>query len=919
MNRETILTIAKSAIIVLILLAFVFALRAPAHDLNLLPNDIKDQYVDDSGLPYFSEMDSYYNLRLTEDYIDHGYVGDLKVNGTEVDMHRYAPDGNNISYELGIVYVTSFLYDVANMFGDYSVREVAFWTGAIIASLAVIPAFIFARRLTNTYGAIAATLIIVLAPNYFAHTFPGFFDTDMFYYIFSLFFIFFFVESMRADNIVLKVVYAVLSIISIGLFSISWTGYIFYVGLMGIFVIVYLIVSYLFNSGDSTQSEYPSKLQWFIHQKEFLSIVLIGVIAFIGLAVFQGIDGVLGIFGRLLSLLSLQSSSTVIGGFPNVLVSVAEMQLPALIGGDIAVAFLATTGGVVNGIGGISILFAGLYVLYVFVSKILKIRKSTVPKSKVKGKPSKADRVSASKRIDDNRKFKFSLGNLDSFGRTPDEIENNKRLTILYGTLFVVWTLVTALAVTRGSRFITTIVLPFGLMAGIFTGYATDYVLNKVKKDTLLAAIVVGCGFLTAFPLIMISTMYAVVAFVIILAIGLGSIYAVKQDKAADYKNVPVKKIIAVALVILALVSPTICGAYVTANNVVPGTNDAMWNAMVWVNENSENNTVITSWWDFGYLFEIAADRQVTFDGGSQSGQRAFWLGQAMTTSDLELSAGIFRMLDSSGERAVDALYNITGDYGKTTDILLEILPMTPENATNTLVSKYGLTQAQAKEIVNYTHPENPRPVIFIASSDMLSKASWWSYFGAWNFTNQSSEHYTYYVPTKQISVAPNSVGKLEMIKDSNVVFNVVIQRGSGNNSTTGYTEALLVKDNSSITINGTPYNPLNISHIIVIENGRVMKNESVGDVPNANYTLFLMGENDTDNKSIVYTPILIDNKLVNSMFTQLYLLGGPNQDIFELVHMENGVSVWKIHFENTVAGGGSSTSSSTNSSSTSK
>ena len=243
MNKQTTITVAKSVIIILILLAVVFALRAPAADLNILPNEIKGDYVDSSGLPYFSEMDSYYNLRLTEDYVDHGFVGDIdNGDGTYKDMHRYAPDGNIINYELGIVYLTSFLHDMANkFFGSYNIREVAFWTGAIISSLAVIPAFIFARRLTNDYGAIAATLIIALAPNYFAHTFPGFFDTDMFYYIFALFFIFFFVECIRTDNWALKVIYAILSIISIGLFSISWTGYIFYIGLMGIFVVVYLI------------------------------------------------------------------------------------------------------------------------------------------------------------------------------------------------------------------------------------------------------------------------------------------------------------------------------------------------------------------------------------------------------------------------------------------------------------------------------------------------------------------------------------------------------------------------------------------------------------------------------------------------------------------------------------------------------
>ncbi|WP_407378927.1 STT3 domain-containing protein [Methanobrevibacter sp.] len=909
MNRETMITVAKSVVIILILLAVVFALRAPAADLTILPNEIKGDYVDSSGLPYFSEMDSYYNLRLTEDYADHGYVGDLKLDdGSEMDLHRYAPDGNVINYELGIVYITTFFHDMVNQFiGTHTVREVAFWTGAVVASLAVIPAFIFARRLTNDYGAIAATLIIALAPNYFAHTFPGFFDTDMFYYIFSLFFIFFFVECIRTDNIVLKIVYALLSIISIGLFSISWTGYIFYVGLMGIFAVVYLIACFVFNIGDN-QNQYPNKLSWFIHQKEVLSIIILLVIGFIGISFFRGIDGALGIFNSLLSLLSLQSTARVVGGFPNVLISVAEMQMPNLLGAGMGSAFLANSNGVVNGMGGIAVMFAGLTVLYVLISRVLKLRKVTAPKQQqLKSKPSKADRVSASKKIDDGRKFKLSLGELSSFGETQDEITQTKRLTILYACLFVVWTLVTILAVTRGSRFITTIVLPFALMTGIFIGYATDYIKNKLNNDNWLAFVVVLAGALAAYPLTQINLILGIVLFVVIVGLGLASIYAIKSKKSATDKGIPIKKYIAIVAIVLALVSPTVCGAYVTANQVVPGTNDAMWNSMVWINENSDNSTVITSWWDFGYLFEIAADRQVTFDGGSQSGDRAYWLGQAMTTSDLEYSAGVFRMLDSSGTKAQEALYNYTDDYGKSTDILKVILPMTAENATSTLVNTYHLTNEQANTVVNFTHPANPRPVIFVASSDMLQKAGWWSYFGAWNFTNQSSQNYNYYVPSQQVTVEPGSTGKLPLIDDSGLIVNAVIQRGTGNNSTTAYTEALSSYNNSEIIINGTPYNPLNISNIMVIEDGYLVKNESVGNVKDANYTLFLMGEGN------VYTPILIDNKLSNSMFTQLYLLGGANQDVYTMVHMENGVSLWQVNFNNTVAGGGSGSSGTTN------
>ena len=898
MNRETMVTIAKSVVIVLILLAVVFALRAPAADLGGIPADYKAEYVDSSGLPYFSEMDSYYNLRLTEDYVDHGYVGDEKINNTEWDMHRYAPTGEAVSYEMGIVYVTSFLH---NLFGNQTVKETAFWTGAIISALAVVPAFIFSRRLTNDYGAIVATLIIALAPNYFSHTFAGFFDTDMFYYIFALFFVFFFVETIRAKNIVFKILFAVLSILSIGLFSMSWQGYIFYVGLMGLFAVVYLIACYFFNVGDDNQDEYSNKLQWFIRQNELLSIIILGVVGFVGLALFQGIDGVLGIFGSVTGLLSLQSASRTVGGFPNVLISVAEMQMPNLLGGGMTSAFLANTNGVVNGIGGMAILFAGLAVLYVLVSRVLKLRKVKVktPGNTTK-KPPKGKRLSSAKKIDNDFKFNINLGNFE-FG-SSDELLASKRLTVLYTTLFVVWVIITALAVSRGSRFITTIVLPFGLLAGIFVGFATDYIKNKLNDDRWIIAIAVLCGFLAAIPLAQVSVILGILIFIVIVAAALVTVYGIKPVAT---KKVPLKKYVIIIAIVIALVSPTVCGAYVTSTHVVPGTSDAMWNSMTWINENAPEDTVITSWWDFGYLFEIAADRQVPFDGGSQSGERAFWLCQAITTSDLELSAGIFRMLDSSGTLADEALVNYTGDTGKATSILIDILPKTAEDAQSTLTSKYHLTAAQAKDVVQYTHPDKVRPVIFVASSDMLQKAGWWSYFGAWDFKNQSSQNYNYYVPTEQVKVGAGQTGKLALLEDQGMTINAVISRGNGNNTTTGYTEAVYTENGEQIMINDTPYNPLNISNIIVIEDGYLVKNESVGNVKNANFTLFLMGN---DNN---YSPILISNELANSMFTRLYLLGGSGQDIFENVHNENGVMLFNVNFDNTVAGGASGSSSS--------
>lgn len=899
MNNKT-KTIIKSLIIILILLAVVFAIRAPAADLNLIPSDVKGQYVDSSGLPYFSEMDSYYNLRMSEDYVDHGYYGDTMINNSQWDNHRLSPNGMNTTYTPGIGVTTKILYDLFNVFGNFDVKEVAFWTGAIISSLAVIPAYIIVRRITNDYGAIAASLIIALSPNYFSHTFPGFFDTDMFIFIFPLFMVLFFIECIRTDNNKLKILYAVLLAITTAIFAECWDGYVFYLGMLAIFVILYLIANLYFSVRDNDKISFSVKFKEFIKSKEVLTVIGVIILLLVVLMFVDG-QGVTGIFENVMYGFQLQASSTD-SGFPNVMISVAELQVPALTTGGFTGLFLANTGGVINGIGGIVCFLVSLVVLYTYITRFLKLRKTTVKKTS-SGKVPKALRESTSIKSE-RKRFGFSLKEISEFG-SNDEIIKSKKETLLYLTLFLVWVISACVATTQGTRFITLTILPFGLLTGIFVGYAVDYIKTKRIDDKKLVALIIICGILVGYPVASQVNRPAGILFVIIVAVIAAVLYDTK--KPLVYKDIPYKKYLAIFCIFLAIVSPTVCAAYQTTNSVVPGTSDAMWNAMDWINVNEPDDTVIASWWDFGYLFEIAADRQVMFDGGSQGSEgRAYWMGEAMTTDNLELSAGIFRMLGSSGYDPTNAVLSKYTDNnnGTAVEILNRILPQTKSEAKNTLVNTYHISSSDADKVVAYTHPDNPRPVIFVASSDMLQKAGWWTYFGNWKFDNSTPDSYTYYPSSNETKIMPGQTGEVSILEDNDLNITAEISRGNANNTTTGHVRTKFISNNTTANINGSDYNPLMASHLYVVEDNYLLKNESIKGCEDGNYTLYILGYNNT------YSAVLFNNELTDSMFTRLYLFGGNGQDIFTQVHMENGVSLWRVNFNNTVAGGGSGSNS---------
>lgn len=893
MNSERIKTIAKVIAIIIVLISIAFVFRANAYNISAVPEDQKGIFIDDSGLPYFSEMDSYYNLRLTQNYIDNGHFGDILVNESiPWDNHSYGPPGRLASYTPLIAYVTSAFYDIANMFMNADLKEVAFWTGAIFASFSGIPAYILVRRITNDWGGISAALLVSLAPNYFLRTFAGFFDTDMFNVIFPLFAILFFLESIRSKNTKYQIIFAILSVASLAIFSLAWVGYIFYVALIIIFVIIYLILGKLLkmNILESTK-KYPNKLQWFVKQRELFTITLFIVGGFIGLVALNGFDAVLNSITGLVGATQIQALGQISNSYPNVYISVSELQIPNLLYGGINSAFLANSGGVINGIGGMFTFLCALFTLYIFGKRYWDVRK-------IKSKYSSGGKLPKSQRkgsLEERKKSsKISIPVNDAL--------HIKKDSFLYLTFFGTWIILAIIAVAQGTRFIQVVILPFGICAGIFVGIGADYIKSKWKdsdkNDNKLTVLAAGLATLAAYPIIIAvsSTGLLNLNLAVILGIGLVLFILVLFYGLKKVNNL--KRTVVVILLMFAVVSPIVAGAYQASASVVPGTDDAMWKSMEWINVNQSENTIISSWWDYGHMFAISAERRITFDGGSQNTPRAFWIGKALSTTNETLSVGILEMLGTSGDEAFMTLDKYTNDSGKSAEILEKTLGVPKEEAKTIMASQYKLTSSQIDNVIKYSHPDNPEPVILVASSDMIGKSHWWTYFGNWDFKKQNSTGYQYmqFKELGTLAKVSNDVYKATIVnyKDASSRVETIITKGTGSNTTNAevqmvYTNGSIIKDKD-----GKVYNPFTVNRVMIIEEGQIVKNETVNET--GDYFLLVFGSNGT------YYSYVMNKELENAMFTKLFILGGFGQNSFELVKQENGafvVQLWKVKGSN--------------------
>ncbi len=798
MDTKEFLSKSKPVIIIILLFSLSFFLRAEAVNLSVVPDDMKAYYQDQNGLPYFSEMDSYYNFRLTENFIDHGSLGDTVINGTQWDMHSYYPQGRSAEYPPLIVYLTAFVYKFANVFSEVSLVTVAFWMAPFMASLCVIPAYLFVRRITNDFGGITAGILIATALSYFSHTFAGFFDTDMFNILLPLLVVWFFIESIRSDDFKWRSIFVALSVISMLIFSMAWTGWWYAFYLVVGFSILYLLISkYVFGmSTIKPQKDYSSRINWFLDQKALFSLVVFvlasSILMLISMGPSEFANALFGPFG-------FTTIQDAVAGtaYPNVYVSVSELQIPSF-------------DDVMNGVGGIFALILGIFSVPLLIWKLKPKNdnkaeaKETTPK--IKKKPRRRGRKTKVEPVEE----KTERINV----KKDPELLKRKADYVLYLVLFSFWLLITAYAMTKGSRFIATFSLPIALGAGVSIGLIAPFIGKYIKN--------------------------------------------------AKYCAVAI-------LLLIALVSyPAVTGAYTTSYSVVPGTDDSMYNSLGWINNNTPNNTVITSWWDYGHLFAAVADRPVTFDGGSQNSPRAYWVGKALFTSDENLAAGIIRMLTSSGDLGYLTLENYTRDTGKSVEILTKVLPLDKQAAQTIMVNDYKLTPAQAQNVLKYTHPDNPSPRVFITSSDMLGKAGWWSYFGSWNFNNSTGQNYLY----SAAEANSTQVNGTTVIQGQN---NVVVQI-NGSQISAG----LLYLDNNNET-QVMPPHKLTVTQ----GNATVMDQIVSNDSP---ISILLIAQNNT------YVTVAMNRELENSMFTRLFLMGGNGLTRFKLASQNQGVMVWNVN-----------------------
>ena len=395
-------------------------------------------------------------------------------------------------------------------------------------------------------------------------------------------------------------------------------------------------------------------------------------------------------------------------------------------------------------------------------------------------------------------------------------------MTWFFYSLLIVWTLIGFASLEEGSRFILLLIPPLVISSGIFIGLTINY-LSLLKENPILNV----------------------------------------------FKNAKLIKIIAIVILLLVAV-PAIYNGYESTYALTPIANDDLWNSALWINNNTPSNTVVVVEWGYGHIFSAIANRPVSFDGrtayietlpirqfdsaykfGSESpsSSREYWIDHAFATDNQTLSLGIFRMLTTSGDMGYITLDQYTKNTTKSVTILNNILGVDNETAREILLTKYGLNEEQAENVLQYTHPSHPRPFLLITSLNTLSRGEAIFKLGEWDFVDVKEGNYKYLV--------------------GNFFIN-----GTTLNSTN---EVVMNMKTGDITWNGThPYS------FILIKNGTV-KEQKIDN--NSKFDIAVLMD---INKTVV-----IDKALENSMFMKLWV-ENSNSTVFKPIYRKGAVTIWQ-------------------------
>ena len=279
--------------VLLLVLAACFIVRALPASLPSLSEAEKAIYLDETGAPYLTEMDSYFYARLAREMTESGRTQLYNIRDEDPLMSQRPvaqPDPNQWLPVL-LPALAYWIWRVLSFFGAADIGGIVRWMGPVLGALSAVPAFLYVRRRTNVWGGLATGLLTGLSLPFVCHTHFGFFDTDMLLCLLPLGFLTLELRAMQLPRLRSQVIAGASSALMLAMLSMTWFAFYTYYWLMVLGGLIGLLLTMTF-------SRCPFRRKLVAVRGWLLSIlpVLLLVFLFRGAAGLEALGSVISIF-----------------------------------------------------------------------------------------------------------------------------------------------------------------------------------------------------------------------------------------------------------------------------------------------------------------------------------------------------------------------------------------------------------------------------------------------------------------------------------------------------------------------------------------------------------------------------------------------------------------------------------------------
>ncbi len=443
-----------------------------------------------------------------------------------------------------------------------------------------------------------------------------------------------------------------------------------------------------------------------------------------------------------------------------------------------------------------------------------------------------------------------------------------------------------------------------GGILGVALSFAGFFLLLKEKKDD------------KSFDFFLLMFMWLVfmwfaslsgVRFVVFFVVALGFFFGFFAEKVVSlcFRNKGIAKNfvwMAAAFLILLVSTGTVIRAYGMVTKVYPCVDDDLQETLLWIKNGTASNAIINCWWDYGDLYKAVSERRVIFDGQNQNDIVAYWFARALL-SDEEEARNILRMLNNASYCAYEKINSITKDSFES-HVILNDLIRTDDDVRRKMLKGHGFTNEDTANILNYLN-KDPGSAYLVLEKDLLVKMPFISYIGNWNFgrlyiirniEKENNDLISYLVENFKM---PFNEAEAEVIK---------IKEGYVGN---GYDEL-----SQPYLFYSTPAKGTEKEGVVFFENGLVynvkakqvkLYNAERGDytvpelvfVSEGKRKISLSGSEDRESsarkaywiyrKDRDYFSVVLDEPLINTLFSEAMFLDGDNLEYFKKVYCDRG------------------------------